>query len=288
MTTPDLRRIQELFWALISAPEGVGPALDDLARRGEIDATGLDELFAGDDRLPAVKRLDIYANMYFFRLLDCLKEDFPKTHAAIGADRFHNLVTDYLLRHPSEHPSLRYLGRRFPEFIATHPIVEECPWLPGLARLEWARAEVFDAPDAVPLTREKLSGLPQDRAGEARFELVPAFDLLHLEHDVVPLWRALDKDIGRSTTNETRRLARPPTRRRTAVRVWRHDLVVYHASLDEEEALCLDLVRAGEPLARVCQRLAAGWSLTRATERVGRILQGWIDDGLLAAYSLSE
>ncbi len=289
MIAPDLRRLQELFWALISAPEGVVPALDEMARRGGIDADGLDGIFKGDDRVPVARRLDIYANMYFFRLLDCLREDFPKTHATIGIDRFHDLVTDYLLRHPSEHPSLRYLGRRLPEFIATHPIVEEFPWLAGLACLEWARAEVFDAPDAKPLTREDLSGLPQDRAGDARFVLIPAFDLLRLEHDVVPLWRALDEGASAEPTAVARRrLARPPARRRTPVRVWRRDLVVYHASLEESEALCLEAVRAGEPLGRLCQQLAAGRGISRATQRIGRILQGWIDDGLLAAYSLPE
>jgi hypothetical protein len=58
--------------------------------------------------------------------------------------------------------------------------------------------------------------------------------------------------------------------------------VVHHKSLADEEARCLELARQGEPLARLCQRLAAGQSLARATQRVGAMIQGWIDDGILA------
>jgi hypothetical protein len=307
---PDLRRMQELFWILITAPEGVRPALDDLVRRGVLARPSLDHLFMGDDRLSSVERLDIYANMYFFRLLDCLREDFPKVAAAAGGARFHNLVTDYLLRHPSRHPSLRYLGQRLPEFIAGHALAREYPYLADLARLEWARADLFDAPDAAPMTREDLARLPEERAGEARLRLVPAFELLRFEYDVARAWSDLEEgapeggaegregnsaspDVGSASAEHAACVqaaaARGPRslpRRPTAARVWRKGFVIYHTGVDAEEARCLDLVRQGESLARICQQAAAGRSLARATARVGALIQGWIDDGLLAGYAL--
>lgn len=286
---PGLRRIQELFWRLITAPEGVRPAIAGLSRADLPDAARLDELFVGDEGLPAVERLDVYANMYFFRLLDCLGEDYPKTRAAIGADRFHNLVTDYLLRHPSENPSLRHLGRHLPGFIAAHDVAEEHPYLADLARLEWARTEVFDAPDAEPMTREDLGRLPPETAGEARFTFVPASDLLRLDYNVARIWRALDESGGAgggapaAVPDDARgRAPGGAARKPCAVRVWRSDCVVYHRSLEDEEARCLELARQGEPLARICQGVAAGQSLARATQRVGRMIQAWIDDGILA------
>src|SRR5262249_592418 len=149
-----LSRTESLFWNLITAPEGVGPGLETLVRKGQAAPGAIDALIAGDERLPAAERLDIYANMYFFRLLDCLREDFPRLAPALGEDRFHNLATDYLLAHPSEHPSLRYLGRRLPEFLAGHALARESACLTDLARLEWTRADLFDASDARPLGRE--------------------------------------------------------------------------------------------------------------------------------------
>jgi len=312
----DLRRAQQVFWSLITAPEGVRAAVEDLTRDGALREREIDEIFADDPRLPAVDRLDIYANMYFYRLLDGLAEDFVRVHAAVGSDRFHNLATDYLLRHPSEHPSLRHLGRRLPGFIQGHPLREEFPYLADLARLDWAHVEAFDAPDAPPLTREALAHLAPERAGAARFTLIPAFDLLRLEHDVLRIWRDLEgsregksaqgarpdaaagacaagtdsrsPEAGSCAPAAGPRGPRTAPLRRTFVRVWRHAFVVYHRSAGEDEARCLEMVRSGESLARICQQLAAGRDPARATERVGRILQGWIDDGILAGYALSD
>jgi len=315
----DLKRTQELFWELITAPEGVRAAIDDRSRRGVADEPALNDLFTGDQGLPAVERLDIYANMYFYRLLDCLAEDFPKILAAVGPAHFHNLVTDYLLRHPSEHPSLRYLGKHLPQFIATHPLLGRFPHLADLARLEWARADVFDAADVRPLSRDALARLPQDRAGDAKFTLIPAFALLRFDHEVVGFWRKLEECTGgpgataaaggaamhgggsgnaareapgphESPSGEDPRQPSPPApaRRRAAARVWRRDFIVYHCSLDEEEARCLELAQAGESIGRICQQLAAGRSLAKATARAGRMIQGWLEDGILAEFALIE
>ena len=67
-----------------------------------------------------VERLEIYANAYFYRILDCLKEDFPATLATLGADNFHNLVTGYLIEYPPTEPSISYAGRHLAEFLR-HP-----------------------------------------------------------------------------------------------------------------------------------------------------------------------
>jgi hypothetical protein len=320
---------ESLFWDLITAPEGVRPGLDTLVRDGRAVDGALEEMIAGDERLPAADRLDIYANMYFFRLLDCLREDYPRLAAALGEDRFHNLATDYLLAHPSENPSLRYLGRRLPEFLPGHALAKESECLVDLARLEWTRADLFDAADARPLTREDLARLSQEAAGDLALRPVPAFRVLRLEHDAPGLWRELrareaggtgapgeggaataaesaEATWGAGAANAARldddktggaahceaghvhedRPAPPlpqQRRRRTAVRVWRRGFIVYHRAVEDEEGDLLELLAAGTTLARVAQRLSAGRSQAKATEALGRLLQTWLEAGLLAA-----
>jgi hypothetical protein len=308
-TAPDLKAMQGLFWTIITAREGVGPVPDGL--------------FTGDARLSPADRLDIYAGMYFFRLLDCLREDYPRLAAAVGGERFQAMVADYLERHPSASPSLRGLGERLPAFVAGHPLGDEFPYLHDLARLEWARADVFDAPDATPLSRQDLAGLPEDRAGEARLTLIPACALLRFDYNVMPIWRGLsdgepaksgkpqagdgptgeamrgregnsaapdpsgeDRDHAGCAHHAPPRGPRTVRRRKAAARVWRQHFVIYHRGIDEDEARCLERLAEGDSLGRICQRLAAGRSLTRATQRVGSMLQTWIEDGLLAGFTL--
>ena len=298
---PGLAGTESLFWALITAPEGARPGLDELVRRGAASPGDLDAMIDAGEKMTPADRLDVYANMYFFRLLDCLKEDFPKLLEALGPGRFHNLVTDYLLACPSAHPSLRYVGARLPGFLERHALGRESPILADLARLEWARADLFDAADAAPLTREHLAKLPQDEAGDIHLTLVPAFTLLSLEHDAPRLWHAMND------RSKTRAAARDETRhadeggpaclhegdaeapalpesspRRTRVRVWRQGFAVFHRPIGDDEAASLEAIRAGDPFGRIAQRLSAGRTERQATDLVGGLLQSWIDDGLLA------
>src|SRR5208283_5007423 len=93
----DLSWVEGLLYRLITAPSGVA---EGLAQEKSLGADGLARVIVGDDRLNAEERVDIYANMYFYRILDVLKEDFPATLAVVGPERFHNLVTGYLIEYP--------------------------------------------------------------------------------------------------------------------------------------------------------------------------------------------
>ena len=99
-------KLQSLLYRLITAPSGVA---EGLAAERDLRADGLDAIVLGDERLSAEARVDIYANMYFYRMRDALKEDFPATLAVLGDDNFHNLVTGYLLEYPPTEPSMSLL-----------------------------------------------------------------------------------------------------------------------------------------------------------------------------------
>src|SRR5262245_58775530 len=130
--TSSLAALQRRFFRLITAPTGVGEALPHLAAE-EPAAAPLNRWISGPDARFAEERLDVYANMYFYRLLDVLLGDYPKVLALVGQANFHNLVTDYVLAHPSENPSLRYVGERFPAFLKKSERAEPWPHLADLA-----------------------------------------------------------------------------------------------------------------------------------------------------------
>ena len=74
----ELRELQAVFWQLITAPTGTAAGAAELAAAGRIPGEDLAGLVRGDGRLDAVGRVDVYADMYFYRLRDCLAEDFPR------------------------------------------------------------------------------------------------------------------------------------------------------------------------------------------------------------------
>jgi hypothetical protein len=66
---------------------------------------------------PAFKRLDIYAEAYFLRLVEALAEDYPRAQQALGLERFRVLVAEYLKVYPSTTPDIGEVGRRLLEFV---------------------------------------------------------------------------------------------------------------------------------------------------------------------------
>ncbi len=284
---PDLRGVQSLFWRLLSAPEGVSKGTAELHRAGELESEDLSFLVRPDARLGPVERLDIYADMYFYRLRDCLAEDFPKVAAQIGDARFHNLATDYLLAHPSTHFSLRQLGRALPGFLRAHPLEREFPTLADLARLDWARVDVFDDADAAPLSMQELLEGGGSAPEKFAVALIPSARLLRVDVAVLPLWRRLDGAGAAKENGERKRSARGETR---AVRVWRKGFSVFHRSLPADEEHCLRALAAGgATLAQLGELLfdqqLPGAPPERAAQRLAALLDLWASDELLTSHS---
>jgi hypothetical protein len=275
--SPSLRELQLVVWRLLAAPEGPGKGLSELEREGVLTLERLEAWIASDERLSALGRVDIYANMYFYRLRDALKEDFPKTLGIIGEDRFHNLVTDYLLVHPSSHWSMRYAGLHLPGFLKGHPLLETYPFLADLAAVEWAHADLFQMEDTRALSREELATVPPERWGDLRFRVSPAWALLDAAWDVAGMWEALERGEG---TDGARR-------GKQHLLVWREGFDVEHAPVADDEAEALSALGAGRTFGEICEGLAGdGGDLEAAAVRASSLLTGWLDRVLLSGCEL--
>jgi hypothetical protein len=307
---PDLKRTQELFWRLITAPQGVAQGLSSLAGRGEIKKPEISWMIHGDERLNSTGRLDIYASMYFYRLRDCLADDFSKVTAVIGGARFHNLITDYLLVHPSSSWSLRDAGSMLPRYLAEHPLGEEFPFIADLARLEWARIEVFDDTDAEVLSRDEITRIPPAGIQEIKLRAVPALRVMKLDWNIAPLWLALDEaEQGEESTGANSAATggdqefedQPPAsilrpgNKDSYLKVWRHDLTLFHSSMNADESACLRaMMGQGATLPLLCE-VALGKQAegrvpanpqerqTLASQRMATLLDLWLREGLVRA-----
>ena len=252
-----LRELQLRFTAALAPAAATDPALLAL-----VSARGA---------LAPAQRLAIYADMYRARLVDVLREDFPRTLAHLGDDAFRALADRYLTQHPSTHPSVRYVGGRFADFVAGQTTVP--PWLADLARLEWARVEVFDAPDAEPLRLADLKSVPPADWPALRLRPIPACRVVESAWPIHELWTAGDVDFGQPL---------PDGPRSSAVRVWREGFSVSHTAMGERERRALVLLQRGEPFARLCAVLEDDLDPEAAAREVGSLLMRWLEDELLA------
>ncbi len=259
-------------------------------------------MLQGDERLSAIEHLDIYANMYFARLLDVLRKDFPVVERLLGAVHFHNLVTDFLLAHPPSHHSLRYLGSPFPAYVREHAVAAERPWLSALATFEWAVVDVFDDHDSPTIDATSLHEVAADDWPALVFEPIAALRVVDLDAAVQATWLAArdeseERDGEQAHTCDAgcadhARAPRPelpvPRCGGQAMRVWRSGHEVLHREIDPVERRALDALRERRTFAELCWVVGACVGEDAAPGHAATILATWLSDGLLAGVRVAD
>ncbi len=119
-----------------------------------------------------------------------LSAAFPVIRQLVGDDFFSALTRAYGMAHPSDSPDLNQFGAGFGYFLAGFEHVADFPYLPDMARLEWALQRAYYAPDGAALGADAFSALAPEDFERACFALHPAASLFQSAWAVVPLWLA--------------------------------------------------------------------------------------------------
>ena len=267
-----LHDAQELFWRAIRWPTGVE---DFLAQADPQTRAQFERTFVSTEAFSAVERVNVYAEAYFWRQFDVLRDGFPALAFALGEVDFRNLITDYVLAHPSEDPALRHLGDRLPEFVRSHALGLAAPWLYELAQLEHWRYRLLDVRDGDPLTRADLARFSIDRWPGLRFSVGPAVQLLVGHYDVHAAWLA---------SREPGREPEPPAGGPDAEYyhlVWRKGFAVVHRRLEVSEGRALQTLFDGGSFHEISAHAELDeYGIANPAQVVGW-LQTWLDAGLL-------
>lgn len=274
-----LADLQSIIYRLITAPGGPN---DAAGQEQALRDRGLDAVIAGNKRLSASERVGIYANAYFCRLHDILKEDFPCTYTILGDVNFHNLITGYLVEYPPSEPSVLDAGRDLPLYLQTITrlpglSLSQWPFLADLASLERACVEVFHGADADALEGASLRDLAPESWPSLKIRLHPAAQIVDAEWRIDRLMEAI-KD-GRSWE--------PPLREPAAILVWRKDWQVRYRALEAGECAGLRTAAAVSEFASICAALVneLQWKseISDLAAIMNRMLTRWLGDGLLTS-----
>lgn len=278
MNASCLALLQQRFLHLIAQPQAVSVAARALAA-ADPAAVPLSAWLSASSEELAAARLEIYAHMYFSRLRDSLREDYPHCAALLGEASFDRVAAQYLIRHPSDNPSLRYHGRHFPTFIRTligsrAADVEFRADLADLCELEWARLDVFDAADIATLEAQQLAKLGPGAFAELTLRTVPALRTLEQRFSIDALWSACERAEA---------LPAPLACSQTLL-VWRRGFRVYHRRLFGAEAQALRTLQSGAQFSVLCELFMEDDSVERAAQRAAQCLQQWLSDQLLCRF----
>jgi hypothetical protein len=216
-------------------------------------------LIAGDTSRAAA-RFMVHRGNVLESLVGALGHTYPAIRALAGEHNFRALAGAFVRTRPPRRPELLRYGEGFADFAAGHAAaLSDFPFLPDLARLEWAVHDAYFAPDAPALAGEMLAAIAPERLPALRLALHPAARLVRSEsHPIHAIWSAAAAGGA---------LPDPLPERGEAVLVVRLSGPVEAHRLDAGEADFLGAVAAGAPLEKAAaEALAAapGFDLAAA------------------------
>ena len=132
---------------------------------------------------------DVYRNNVIGGLVDALCDRFPVCLRLVGDEFFRAMAQTYVRASLPRTPILSEYGEDFTDFIVGFEPTSGLPYLPDVARLEYAAGQAYCAVDAAPLSPDALRGLPPDRLAAATASLHPSTRVVRSRYPIVSILR---------------------------------------------------------------------------------------------------
>lgn len=194
--------------------------------------------------LPPAARVRIYWNLVRESALDALRSTYPVVERLVGERFFEWVGGRFLADCPSPSGDIEERGAGFPGFLSRSPDVHGLPYLPDVARLEWACHEVLRARDEEPL--DVRPAPPLAAMLNLRLRLSPARRLIASDYPVTRIWEA-HQQAGEPAL----RIDLAEGRARHLI--FRRDLAVGMKPLSAGEFRLLEALSAGARLGEACE-----------------------------------
>jgi len=210
----------------------------------------------------ARRRLDTYRSNFIGTLSAALESAYPVVAQIVGGAFFTEAARQFILATPSASGDLNEFGEGFGDFLGAYPHAAELAYLPDVARMEWLVQRVFYAADAPAADLALLTRIDAERYGQLCFSVTPAHARLDSRWPLADIWRVNQAGFAGDMTVDFSYGAQ--------LLITRRDDLVYVESLTTGEAVLLDLLAAGQPLATATERAMAtdpGFDLGAALRR---------------------
>jgi len=284
----ELKELQRLMASAIFRPLNSRDGMQTRWTDGRPTSAVASQFIKPNDRLSSFERLEIYNRVYWFRVLDCLYDDYPGLCAIVGERKFFKLATAYLAKYPSASFTLRNLGQRLEKFLREEPrwVVPNEELALDMARFEWAQVVAFDDAAQPKITTDDVLDAAPSRL---RLGLQPYLSLLELNHAVDKFLLAVKKREGAVLRDEAsntfeampqatrrKRPVRRPKRERVHLVVHRYDNMLYYKRLEPEAFAILQGLQKGRTVEKAC--VAALAKTDRTDMDWTRQIQEWFHD----------
>ena len=218
------------------------------------------------------ERLAVHIEGYPARIAAALREAFPAVVHVLGEGSSASLARRFGPRISTSVRNLNDIGSVLPEFLESDPLAEVLPFLPDLARLEWAVVRCFHSEISQPFDPRIGEHWTLDEWEQVRIAFQPGLAVVRSAWPIRELREAKDTDREAIDID----LVDRPDR----VLVHRHGFEVVVESIDAVECEALVGLRAGGRLGDVAEKLADGGT---ELEAISGLFRRWAARGLVVS-----
>jgi hypothetical protein len=156
-----------------------------LRDRRRTDAVG--RWLAGDGEL-VDRRMAVYRANMVAAADKALSSAYPVIRQVVGDEFFHGLAREFQRGSPSTSGDLTRFGATLTEFLDTFEHTRALPYLPDLARLEWAVHRAYGAADAPDWDAAELGAVAPERQAAIRLQWTPGLAVVESGFPIVRIW----------------------------------------------------------------------------------------------------
>ncbi len=134
--------------------------------------------------LAPAQRVQVYRNAVRVRLKDALADTYPVLRRLVGDACFDGVASEFLRQYPPRVGYLHPFGARMAELCAQLPVLAGFPYLPDVARLEWAWQQAFHAAGAPGLPAQAFAAVPVEQQHAIGLRLQAGASLLRSAYPI--------------------------------------------------------------------------------------------------------
>lgn len=142
-------------------------------------------------------RIDVYRRNVAANFRNALGATYPVIKRLVGPAFFNAAVDGYVMAVPSACGDLNVYGDRFAAFLERYAPAQSLPYLPCVARLEWAIDEANRSADNVGDPERllaRLTKVPAQQLASLRITVEPSCRLVASRYPIMRIWQTNQPD----------------------------------------------------------------------------------------------
>lgn len=160
------------------------------------EAQTLSKTIIPSDTLSAMGRIKIYQDSINAAKLNNLSSTYPVCQKLVGDHFFWGCARLYIKQSKHSDPNFNLFGGDFAEFLSGFKPVEQVPYLPDVARLEWAYQQATNAPTYTPCHKNAFINL--NEAENMLLQLPPNSTLLDSPYPILKIWEVNQEEAPKT------------------------------------------------------------------------------------------